>query len=196
MKNLFLLKILLLSLISFSSWGADIQKGLDAANNGDFETALSEWRPLAEQGYARAQSNLGVMYENGNGVLQDNKTAVKWYTLAAEQGYARAQSNLGVKYFKGEGVLQNNKTAVKWYTLAAEQGYARAQSNLGNAYFKGEGVLQDYVYAHMWGNISSSHGSENGRKLRDVAAEQMTPSQIEKAQKLARECVAKNYKGC
>ena len=160
MKNLFLLKILLLSLISFSSWGADIQKGLDAANNGDFETALSEWRPLAEQGYARAQSNLGVMYENGNGVLQDNKTAVKWYTLAAEQGYARAQSNLG------------------------------------NAYFKGEGVLQDYVYAHMWGNISSSHGSENGRKLRDVAAEQMTPSQIEKAQKLARECVAKNYKGC
>ena len=45
---------------------------------------------------------------------------------------------------------------------------------------------------------SSLHlmGNEDGAKLRDIAAEDMTPSQLEKAQDLARECVRKNYKGC
>ena len=46
---------------------------------GDLATALREWRPLAEQGDAKAQYNLGVMYDNGKGVTQDYKEAVKWY---------------------------------------------------------------------------------------------------------------------
>ena len=71
------------------------QKGFDAYNRGDHATALSELKPLAEQGNAIAQSNLGWMYSNGKGVTQDDKTAVKWYTLAAEQGDARAQFKLG-----------------------------------------------------------------------------------------------------
>ena len=107
------------------SWSADLQKGLDAANRGDFATALREWRPLAEQGDASAQNNLGFMYVYG------------------------------------------------------------------------KGVLQDYVRAHMWFNIAaSSGGSKNSSKSRDNVAKKMTPSQVEKAQKLARECVRKKYKGC
>ncbi len=78
------------------SWSADFDKGYDAYKKGDYKTALREWRPLAEQGYARAQYTLGLMYRKGLGVVQDYKTAVKWYTLAAEQGLARAQHNLGV----------------------------------------------------------------------------------------------------
>ncbi len=77
---------------------ADSQKGLTAYNSGDYATAMREWTPLAKQGNAFAQSNLGLMYSKGRGVLQDYKTAVKWYTLAAEQGNARAQYNLGVMY--------------------------------------------------------------------------------------------------
>ncbi len=117
-------------------------------------------------------------------------------TLAAEQGHADAQYNLGNMYRKGEGVPQDDKTAVKWYTLAAEQGLAYAQYSLGLMYALGYGVIQDNVYAHMWGNIAASNGLENGGKLRDLAAKEMTPSQLEKAQDLARECVRKNYKGC
>ena len=71
-----------------------------------------------------------MKYDNGQGVPQDYKTAVKWYRLAAKQGYALAQTNLGVMYANGQGVPQDYKTAVKWYTLAAEQGYTRAQTNL------------------------------------------------------------------
>ena len=71
-----------------------------------------------------------------------------------------------------------------------------AQGNLGAMYAFGTGVLKDYVYAHMWGNIAVSIGGKNKGKVRDFVEEKMTPSQIEKAHDLARECVAKNYKGC
>ena len=66
--------------------GADYDKGLAAFRSGDRATALREWRPLAEDGHADAQFALGWVYHKGQGVLQDYKTAVKWYTLAAEQG--------------------------------------------------------------------------------------------------------------
>ena len=128
--------------------------------------------------------------------LQDDKTAVKWYTLAAEQGMpCPIQSGCDVPT-NGEGVPQDDKTAVKWYTLAAEQGHAKAQYNLGLMYANGEGVLQDIVYAHMWWNIAASNGHENAAANRDIAAGRMTSSQIEEAQRLARECVARNYKNC
>ena len=123
MNRLLILPVLLLTLlVGNPAFSADFQKGMDAFDKEDYATALREWKPLAEQGYALAQNNLGVMYEKGQGVSRNYKTAVKWYTLAAEQGYAFAQSNLGQIYDKGEGVSQNYKTAVKWYTLAAEQG--------------------------------------------------------------------------
>jgi TPR repeat protein len=99
-------------------------------------------------------------------------------------------------YGNGDGVPQDDKTALKWWTLAAEQGQADAQNSLGYMYATGEGVLQDYVYAHMWWNIAASSGNKNAPENRDMVAEKMTPSQLEEAQTLARECVAKNYKGC
>jgi len=175
---------------------ADFQKGLDAAQKGDFATALREWKPLAEQGNAPAQFNLGLIYAKGQGVTRNYKTALKWFRLAAEQGLAGAQFNLGLMYEKGRGVPQNDKTAAKWWKLSAEQGLADAQYNLGLMYEKGRGVIQDNVYAHMWGNLAASNGNEIGGKLRDLVAKKMTTSQLEKAQDLARECMKKNYKGC
>jgi TPR repeat protein len=50
-------------------WSADYQKGLNAYNKRDYATVLREWKPLAEQGHARAQYNLGLMYYNGNGPI-------------------------------------------------------------------------------------------------------------------------------
>ena len=87
-------------------------------------------------------------------------------------------------------------TALKEWTPLAEQGDVDAQYNLGLMYNKGQGVPQDYVRAHMWYNIAASTGEEVAIKNRNIVAEDMTPSQMEQAQKLARECVKKNYKGC
>tara|TARA_A100001037_G_scaffold254594_1_gene239762 strand:+ start:39 stop:530 length:492 start_codon:yes stop_codon:yes gene_type:complete len=126
----------------------------------------------------------------------DFATALREWTPLGKQGDADAQYNLGVMYTNGKGVPRDNKTAVKWYRLAAEQGIVDAQGNLGVMYGIGRGVIQDNVYAHMWGNIAASNGSENGGKLRDLVAKRMTPADISAAQKLARECIRKNYKGC
>jgi hypothetical protein len=97
------------------SGGADFDKGLAAAKSGDFATALREWRPLAEDGHAKSQYNLGV---------------------------------------------------------------------------------QDDVYAHMWFNIAAASGDKEASTNRDIVAKQMTATQIEKAEKLASECIAKEYKEC
>jgi hypothetical protein len=63
-------------------------------------------------------------------------------------------------------------------------------------YTKDQGVLQDNIYAHMWSNIAASLGNDPASKNREIIAKRMTPADISAAQKLARECVAKNYKGC
>jgi len=98
MKKLALMTYLILAIVLgglVTGCGADFQKGLSAAQTGDFVTALREWEPLAEQGDAYAQYNLGLMYFNGLGVPQDEKTALKWLTLAKRQGVAYSQENLG-----------------------------------------------------------------------------------------------------
>ncbi len=169
-----------------------INAGVVAYLMGAYAAALREWRPLAEQGNAKAQNNLGNMYYKGRGVPQDYPEAVKWYRKAAEQGHAMAQYNLGKKYFKGEGVPQDYAEAVGWYRKAAEQGHASAQYNLGVIYDKGLGVPLDYAQAHMWYNLAASRyppgeGRDQAVKNRDIVAEKMPPAQISEAQKLARE---------
>ena len=163
---------------------------------GYYKEAYKLCSLAAKQGYAIAQYNLGVMYDNGEGVTQDYKQAVKWYKLAAEQGDADAQNNLGLMYDEGKGVTQDYKQAVKWYKLSAEQGHASAQNNLGVLYSNGQGVTQDNVYAHIWLNIASSNGNFKATGNRDIVAKRMTKEQIAEAQKLARECVAKEYMSC
>ena len=56
--------------------------------------------------------------------------------------------------------------------------------------------MQDNVRAYVWWNIAASSGDEMAAKNRDIVAKRMTSAQIAKAQKLARECVRKKYKGC
>lgn len=98
---------------------AGFDEGLTAANKGDFATAILNWRPLAEQGNARAQLILGAMYADGQGVPQDYKEAVVWFRKAADQGFARAQFSLGVMYANGQGVPQLKVVAYALYNLSA-----------------------------------------------------------------------------
>ena len=117
---------------------------------------------------------------------------MKWFRKAAEQGDADGQALLGFLYEIGLGVPQEDAEAVKWYRLAAEQGDATAQYNLGVMYANGQGVPWDNVLAHMWWSIAASSGDENAPKSRDIAASEMTPDQIAKAQRMAGEWMAKH----
>ena len=135
-------------------------------------------------------------YRDGEVVPQDYQTAAKWFELAATQGNITSQINIGVLYYNGQGVPQDFQTAIKWFALAAEQGSLQGQHNIAYMYYSGQGIKIDKVYAHMWASIASSQGFENAKGLLDALNMEMTPSQIQEAQRLTEECVKKNYKGC
>jgi TPR repeat protein len=160
MRTLFIIPLVLMSLMSFPSWGETWSDGLEAATIGDFAKAKRIWMPLAEDGNMYAQESIGIMYLRGHGVYKSAPKAFEWFKRAATNGL-----NIG--------------------------------DRLGTMYANGEGVIQDYVYAHMWWNIAASiYGNKESADKRAKIQAVMTPSQIEKAQNLARECMAKNYKGC
>ncbi len=149
--------------------------------------AMKWYRNAAEQGDAEAQCSLGWMYNNRESVQMRNYTeAEKWYRKAAEQGYAEAQIGLAIMYLNGLGVTPDYSEAMKWYRKAAEQGNIYGQIGLAARYAYGEGVPQDLVQAYMWYNLAAVNSPSAGA-LRDALAKQMTPSQIEEAERLARE---------
>ena len=119
----------------------------------------------------------------------------KWIKLA-KQGDTEYQFNLGVAYENGKGLEQNKRQALNWYRLAAEKGHTKAQNNLGIMYLNGKVLPEDNTLAHMWFNIAASMGGKKPRQNKELISELMTPKQISKAHKLARECVRKKYKGC
>ena len=164
-----------------------LEDGMVAATRGDYATALTLWRPLAEKGDADAQYNLGTIYDDAHGVPQDYTEAVKWYQLSAEQGLAAAQDKLGFMYAFAKGVPQDYAAAAKWYQRAAEQGLASAQRELGGLYASGKGVPQDDVNAYLWFQLAAAQNDKAATAWRNMFAHVMTPDQIAKAERLVRE---------
>jgi len=180
--------------MAVSAFGGQFEDATSAYERGDYATAFRLMKPLAEKGDAKAQHNLGVMYDYGRGISRDSTKALKWYRSAAEQGIPEAQHNLGLMYYQGQGVPQNYAEAAKWYRRAAGQGMADSQVNLGMMYYQGQGVSRDYVLAHMWLNLAASQYPASVREkvndavhYRDIVNSLMTPAQIAEAERLARE---------
>ena len=128
-KTLLTTALLGASIFSFQStaWADTLeqqfQQGLTAYEQSNYQTAFKLWLPLAEQGDANVQFNLGVMYAEGQGVKQDDFEAVKWYRKAAEQGDADAQAILGFSYLLGQSGVQVNKSLAKeWFGKACDNG--------------------------------------------------------------------------
>lgn len=123
-------KLLLTLLTSSLLWCAvpvqaadgDWDRAKTAHERGDYAAELAIVRPLAERGFAFAQFNLGVLYDQGQGVPLDDHQAILWYRKAAEQGLSQAQINLGLMYQEGEGVPRDYAQAYFWYALADSQG--------------------------------------------------------------------------
>ena len=186
MKRILLLASLLCSL-SWTVGAQDFNKGYEAQKRGDFATAMRHYRPLAEQGNAAAQLNVGALFHNGQGVPQSYAEALKWYRKAAEQGHAIAQSNLGVMYDEGRGVPQDYTEAAQWFYRAAEQGNTTAQRRLGVRFEDGRGVPQNYSQAYIWYSLAAAGGEQGALNSRDSSAKRLTPEQLRDAQREATE---------
>jgi uncharacterized protein len=125
-----LLLIIVLAVICSSVARADgYDDGAKAYKKRDYVTALTLFFPLADQGHAAAQFSLGVMHENGIGVIKDFKKSVDWYRMSAEQGYVQAQFNLALMYEGGKWVKQDYVLAHMWYNLAANSGDKSGANN-------------------------------------------------------------------
>ncbi|MCP5157840.1 MAG: sel1 repeat family protein [Gammaproteobacteria bacterium] len=116
----------LLSTVSVWATEGDWDRARTAHERGDYTTEIAIVRPLAEQGFAFAQFNLGVLYDNGYGVPLDDLQAMEWYRKAAQQGLPQAQINLGIMYEEGEGGPADFVQAYFWYAMADSQGDSQA----------------------------------------------------------------------
>jgi uncharacterized protein len=116
-KALFASSLLALNLIGMAMAGL-LEDGQAAYQRGDYAEAMRLLRPLVERADAHAQTDLGLMYDNGRGVPKDYGQALAWFRKAAEQGYEAAQNDLGVMYALGQGVPQDYVQAYMRFNLA------------------------------------------------------------------------------
>lgn len=187
---------------------ADYEAGVNAAFNGDFETALHEFTVAAEEGLDLAQYNLGILYYTGQGVERDLDLAFRWTEAAALQGHVAAQFNLGSLYFAGDGIEANPEKAVEMFRLAGRAGHAGAALILANMFADGELSTtdevptlfervsnyvasffsdgepdDDLVLAHAWANLAlANESTEAGALLADLEA-RMSDGELSRARR-------------
>lgn len=135
------------------------QEAIEIYKKKNYSAALQLLRPLADEGYAQAQFNIGYMYDVGEGVTKSDQEARKWYQLAADQGDIYAQFNLALLYLTGRGVAQSDSEALKWYRKAAEGGHDEAQRSLGVLYRTGRSVPRDDQEAFKWFRRAADQGN-------------------------------------
>jgi len=141
----------------------------------------------AAAGDADAQLQLGLRYAEGDGVIQNDKEATKWFALAAKQGLTEAQYHYGLALLKGRGVVQDYQAAFSWIEKSAKRGNAKAQYSLGELYRFGTGTQLDKARAYLWYNLAAAQGVEAAAKARDSLVWQLKPEQIAAMQEEARQ---------
>ena len=160
---------------------------LAASALGHLVPSLGEIRAHAEQGDPEAQAILGLMYDAGVGVTEDDAQAVEWLRRAAVQGYALAWNHLGLMREFGNGVPEDHAQAAAWYREAAEQGFAPAQYHLGAMYAVGKGVPRDLAEAWRWHSLAAEGGVEEATRNLDELQPAMTSSERAEARRLLAE---------
>lgn len=178
-RNAIAFLMLLLGLVPPAAAG-ELEEAVAAAHRGDYTAALERLSPMAEQGDARAQFDIGFMHAYGWSFRRSPTEATAWYRNAAEQGLAIAQHFLGLAYVNGDGVRPDDEEAARWFGRAAAQGFASSQYLLGLMLLDGRGLQQDVVQGYAWIVIAGQGGVRSaGRTVRRLA---LTEAQRAQAQ--------------
>jgi len=119
----------LVTLLSSGAQGTDIDTATQAYLAGDYPLALNRFKPLAEEGDTLAQYSMANMYASGQGVKEDQRTAVRWLRRAAQGGYRRAAVDLGNRYASGLGVKRDVQEAAKWFEMAGNLSPGEAEED-------------------------------------------------------------------
>lgn len=195
----------MLVLVGGVSHAANFQKGLEAAQKGDFKTAYEEWIPLAEAGDALSQYNIGLMYRNGDGVSQNDRKAFFWFGKAASQGLAAAQDRLGWMYANGVGTEKDMRKGITWTYLASRQGDKTAktnlrvmQSHLAETYMLGlEGHRKDVYLAFLWFSLAGRCGDDVSEAMANAMKNTLlSTEELRRAEAEMKRCLATAYTKC
>jgi len=197
MRNSLTLALAAMALTAIAASADSLQDGASAFQRGDYNRALSTWRPLAVQGNPTAQNNLGIMYLDGKGVPRNTNEAVRYLSLSAAAGSSLGQNNLGGLYRDGKGVPRDYGKAAQWFSAAASQGNSAGMYNLGLMYEMGQGMKPEPFHAYMWYALAADMGNmPNAAAHRDALWRRMTPAAQNQARQMAVACKRVNYKGC
>lgn len=123
---------------------ADVRSGVDAWSQGDYDTAVAQWRDPAAKGDADAMFNMGQAYKLGRGVARDMDRAEDYFRRAAQKGHIRAADNYGILLFQ----TGRQAEAMPWLNASAERGEPRAMYILGIAAYNGDYAAKDWVRAY------------------------------------------------
>jgi len=151
----------------------------------DQKRAFDWYTRSAEQGFAKAQFNLGHMFILGQGVDQDKSQGVDWQIKAAEQGLAEAQFEIGLRYLSGADLEPDLESGLDMLDKAANQRHVPAQKQLGTMYFQGVGVEKDLVQAHLWFSAADLSGDRDAKGYIPTLESIMDAAQIDEARALA-----------
>lgn len=162
---------LLCGLLSFAigSVAADLAVGARAYERKDFAKAVSELMPLAQSGDAAAQYYIGSMSFFGQGLPQDYRAGIRWYTAAGEQGHAHAAAMLGLFYNYGPNAPWHSEVptdlvaAVKWLRLAVKGDDPSGESTLVTLYKNGRGVPKDLEEATRLYRLAAEQGDSDSQ---------------------------------
>ena len=131
-----------------------VKAGIEAWQKADYSAAVAIWRPLADQGDADAQFNLGQAYRLGRGVPIDLGAAQIWFERAAGKGHLDAQTTLGLLLFQNN----NHSGALRWLKAASDKGEPRAMLVYGTALVNGDSVPQDPVQGYAYVSRAAAQG--------------------------------------
>jgi uncharacterized protein len=159
-----LVAVLLSTAVPFPAATAAVtDKAVKAMGKGDFRAALDELGPLVAKQDPGAQFLMGMLYDAGKGVTQDQAVAASWYRKAAEQNHLLGQLFLAVLLYSGQGVKQDYVEAARWFRTPADSGNDQAQFYLGAMYASGNGVKEDNAEAIRW--LTRSAAQRNTRAM-------------------------------
>ena len=140
--------------------GLDLIEQSEAIGDALFRAGFTLIRQAAEQNYAPAQYDMGVLYLKDEFGMKNVVIAEKWLRLAAEQGYRDACHNLGVMYCDGEGdtVPKNTREGLRWLARSAELGDVDDTVLLALMYSNGDGMPVILEEAYKWLTLGTLMG--------------------------------------
>ena len=149
------MKYIIPLILLITSQSVFANKCVTLVNEKDFYAAVNICTELANKNDAKAQFALATLYYDGNGVMEDNTQARKWFLKAAQNNHNQAQYNLAIMLASGLGGEINLPEALAWLKISKNNGYSVAA----------EAIKQ------MTAELSSSEKEQADKKMAEIKKE-------------------------